>query len=138
MCLISGIQTIIKTIIMQRLALPPAPGDIPRHGTENNEGIVKPITYLKSDSSNNKPTRPGFWAKLFPSDAAENLTDIEAAIRLLCLLFFPWLSYIDWTYHTYFMIFLAPILFYLEVTAFTLTCPVKRLFSNYTQAPKVE
>lgn len=123
---------------MKRLALQPDPRDIPGHSAGNKQAIVKPITYLKSDPSTSKPAQPGFWEKLFPADAPENLTNTEAAIRLLCLLCFPWLSYIDWTYHTYFMICLAPVLFYLEVTAFTLTCPVKRLFSNYTHASRVE
>jgi hypothetical protein len=63
-------------------------------------------------------------------DAPQNLSGREAAIRGLLVVILPPLSGIDWYYGTSFIMLLSPLLFYLEVTALTKTCPVKHLFSQ--------
>jgi len=74
----------------------------------------------------------------FNEDAPENLTVKEAVIRGAFVILMPMLSAIDWHYGTYTLFFIAPIIFYLEVTAFTQMCPIKALFSNYTHPTKYE
>jgi hypothetical protein len=67
----------------------------------------------------------------FLKDSRENLTNTEAIIRGAFIITMPMLSAIDWDYGTHTMFFIAPVIFYLEVTAFTMYCPIKALFSNY-------
>ena len=43
----------------------------------------------------------------------------------------PYISFV-------YVYFIAPSIFYLEVTAFTMYCPIKALFSNYSHPPKFE
>lgn len=65
-------------------------------------------------------------------DAPQNLSGREAAIRGLLVVILPPLSGIDWYFGTSFIVVLAPLLFYLEVTALTRTCPVKHIFRKYS------
>ncbi|QJD96072.1 hypothetical protein HH214_09390 [Mucilaginibacter robiniae] len=67
----------------------------------------------------------------FDKDAPQNLTSKGAALRAILVVCMPALSAIDWYLGTYTMIFFAPLTMYLAVTALTMTCPVKELFSNY-------
>ena len=76
--------------------------------------------------------------KWFSEDSAENLTVKESAIRGALVFTMPVLSAIDWNYGTHTMYFIAPVIFYLEVTAFTMYCPIKAMFSNYTQPSRYE
>ena len=74
----------------------------------------------------------------FNAEAPENLTVKEVIIRAALVITMPILSAIDWTYGTHIFYFIAPSIFYLEVTAFTMYCPIKALFSNYSHPPKFE
>lgn len=74
----------------------------------------------------------------FNPDARENLTTKECVIRGLFVMTMPMLSAIDWNYGTHTLIFIVPAIFYLEVTAFTMNCPIKALFSNYSHPTKYE
>jgi len=76
--------------------------------------------------------------KWFAEDAPENLTVKEAVIRGALVFTMPMLSAIDWNYGTHTMYIIAPVIFYLEVTAFTLTCPIKAMFSNYNHPSRYE
>ena len=76
--------------------------------------------------------------KWFNEDAPENLTVRESAIRGALVFIMPVLSAIDWNYGTHTMYFIAPVIFYLEVTAFTMYCPVKAMFSNYNHPSRYE
>lgn len=67
----------------------------------------------------------------FDKDAPQNLTSEGAAIRGILVVCMPPLSAIDWYCGTYTMIFIAPLIMYLAVTALTMTCPIKSLFSKY-------
>ena len=67
----------------------------------------------------------------FDKDAPQNLTYKGAGIRGIMVVCMPSLSAIDWYLHTNTMIFIAPLIMYLAVTALTMTCPVKSLVSNY-------
>jgi hypothetical protein len=67
----------------------------------------------------------------FDKDAPQNLTYKGAGIRGILVVCMPGLSAIDWYLGTYTMIFIAPLIMYLAVTALTMTCPVKALFSDY-------
>jgi hypothetical protein len=64
-------------------------------------------------------------------DAPQNLTYKGAAIRGILVVFMPALSAIDWYLGTHTMIFIAPLIMYLAVTALTMTCPVKSVFSKF-------
>ena len=74
----------------------------------------------------------------FNPDSTENLSVKEAIIRAAFVIMMPVLSAVDWNYHTHTLFFIVPVIFYLEVTAFTMYCPVKALFSNYSHPPKYE
>ena len=76
--------------------------------------------------------------KWFAEDAPENLTVKEAVIRGALVFTMPVLSAVDWNYGTHTMYFIAPVIFYLEVTAFTMYCPIKAMFSNYTHPSRYE
>jgi hypothetical protein len=71
-------------------------------------------------------------------EASENLTVKECVIRAALVITMPMLSAIDWNYGTHTLIFIIPVIFYMEVTAFTMNCPIKALFSNYNHPPKFE
>ncbi|RYE55619.1 MAG: DUF2892 domain-containing protein [Sphingobacteriales bacterium] len=65
-------------------------------------------------------------------ETAENVGATEAIVRgLVIVLALPVLVSLDWSLHTDLLIFTVPVLFYLEVTAFTMFCPIKLLFSTY-------
>ena len=122
---------------MKTLLLPPNPRDL----TKNNVHEIKvnaPHAPVHTEAVNDKPAAGNFLKRLFPDDAAENLSTTEAVIRGALVFTMPVLSSVDWNFHTHTMIFIAPIIFYLEVTAFTMYCPIKRLFSNYTHPSKYE
>ncbi|MDN3550676.1 hypothetical protein [Mucilaginibacter aquaedulcis] len=74
----------------------------------------------------------------FAQDTPENLTVKGSVIRGALVFTMPVLSAIDWNLGTHTMYFIAPVIFYLEVTAFTMYCPVKALFSNYTHPSRYE
>jgi hypothetical protein len=76
--------------------------------------------------------------KWFLKDSPENLTNTEAIIRVAFVITMPMLSAIDWNYGTHTMFFIVPVIFYLEVTAFTLYCPIKALFSKYIRPSNFE
>ncbi|MDP9076769.1 MAG: hypothetical protein M3O71_05045 [Bacteroidota bacterium] len=77
-------------------------------------------------------------SKWFLKNTSENLTNTEAIIRGALIITMPMLSAIDWNYGTHTMFFIAPVIFYLEVTAFTMYCPIKALFSNYGRSSHFE
>ncbi|WP_426670382.1 hypothetical protein ACPPVU_03875 [Mucilaginibacter sp. McL0603] len=72
--------------------------------------------------------------KWFAKYMLENLTVKEALIRGSLAMVIPVLSAIDWNCRTHTMLYIAPILFYFEVTVFTMTCPVKSLLRKYRQS----
>ncbi|MFS2185751.1 hypothetical protein ACCC92_03695 [Mucilaginibacter sp. Mucisp84] len=122
---------------MKTLQLPPDSRDLAKNrirkaDTQLKRAVVPPIAKYS------KPVSDNFLKRFFPDDSPENLSTTEAVIRGALVFTMPVLSSIDWNYHTHAMIIIAPVIFYLEVTAFTLYCPVKRLFSNYTHPSKYE
>jgi len=76
--------------------------------------------------------------KWFSADSPENMTVTEAVIRGGLVVIMPILSAIDWSYGTHILFYIAPVIFYLEVTTFTMFCPVKALFSNYNHPSHYE
>jgi hypothetical protein len=70
----------------------------------------------------------------FDKDAPQNLTYKGAGIRGILVVCMPALSAIDWYLGTHTMIFIAPLIMYLAVTALTMTCPVKALFCKFKSA----
>ena len=66
----------------------------------------------------------------FDKDAPQNLSYREAGIRGILVVCMPALSAIDWYLGTHTMIFIAPLIMYLAITALTMTCPVKALFTK--------
>lgn len=82
--------------------------------------------------------RPPKKNSLFNPESPENLTLKECIIRGAFVMILPMLSTINWTYETYTLILIIPTIFYLEVTAFTMNCPIKALFSNYSHPSKFE
>ncbi|TFF33329.1 hypothetical protein [Mucilaginibacter psychrotolerans] len=118
---------------MKILALPPHPSFV--HTKYNRvKNPVQTNTEVKRKMfSISKPTTS--W---FNAEAPENLTIKEAIIRAALVITMPMLSAIDWTYGTHTLYIIAPSIFYLEVTAFTMYCPIKALFSNYSHPPKFE
>jgi hypothetical protein len=79
----------------------------------------KPLLGIKTQSG---------W---FDKDAPQNLTYKDAAIRGILVVCMPTRSAIDWYLHLHTMIFIAPLIMYLAVTALTMTCPVKALFTRF-------
>jgi hypothetical protein len=69
----------------------------------------------------------------FTDDCPENLTYTEAFIRGAMVVLVPMISAIDWNYGTHTLFFIAPVVFYLEFTVFTMFCPAKTLFSSYSR-----
>ncbi|RYE05278.1 MAG: hypothetical protein EOP33_06770 [Rickettsiaceae bacterium] len=67
----------------------------------------------------------------FDKDAPQNLTSKGAMIRAILVITLPGAYALQWYYNLPIIYVLAPVLFYLEVTALTMTCPIKALFSNY-------
>ena len=104
------------------------------NGYRNREGIqekeidakravVKPLQLIQ------KLGRICGWIR---HDTAENLSFTQAALRASGVISMPLiLSAIDWSFHTDILIFIIPVMFYLEVTAFMMYCPIKAIFSNY-------
>lgn len=73
-----------------------------------------------------------FYALLgwFNHETPENLTFIQAGMRGGALIVMPLILLIfDSSLHTDVLPFLVPVMFYLEVTAFTMYCPIKAIFS---------
>lgn len=122
---------------MKTLQLPPDPRDLAKNKIRKADTELKEAP-VQSVAEHPKPVLDNFLKRFFPDDAPENLSTTEAVIRGAMVFTMPVLSSIDWNYHTHAMIIIAPVIFYLEVTAFTLYCPVKRLFSNYTHPSKYE
>ncbi|SEO35923.1 hypothetical protein SAMN05192574_107199 [Mucilaginibacter gossypiicola] len=122
---------------MKTLQLPPDPRDLAKNKIRKADTELKKAP-VQPTAGHSKPVLDNFLKRFFPDDAPENLSTTEAVIRGALVFVMPVLSSIDWNYHTHAMIIIAPIIFYLEVTAFTLYCPVKRLFSNYTHPSKYE
>jgi hypothetical protein len=115
---------------MKTLELAPAPEIAEKRKsaqfrTAEQTPIAAPVT-KENDVAVVKTKRE--W---FLKDTPENLTNTEAIIRGAFIITMPMLSAIDWNYGTHTMLFIAPVIFYLEVTAFTMYCPIKALFSNY-------
>ncbi|RZJ76045.1 MAG: hypothetical protein EOO45_03675 [Flavobacterium sp.] len=91
-------------------------------GTNKSSVLAKPAFGLHFNK--------GF--KLSLKETAENVGATEAIVRgLIIVLALPVLVSLDWSLHTDLLIFIVPVLFYLEVTAFTMFCPIKLLFSTY-------
>jgi hypothetical protein len=122
---------------MKTLQLPPDPRDSAKKRTRE-VNIELPRASVQQESKQSKPVLDNFLKRFFPDDAPENLSTTEAVIRGALVFTMPVLSSIDWNCHTHTMIIIAPLIFYFEVTAFTLYCPVKRLFSSYTHPSKYE
>ncbi|AYL96587.1 hypothetical protein [Mucilaginibacter celer] len=118
---------------MKTLLLPPDPRDVVKHTSAEIKNVSKPATVIHEGFSWSKITD-----KLFPEDTAENLSTTEAVIRGALVFTMPVLSAVDWNYQTHTMLLIAPVIFYLEVTAFTMYCPIKRLFSNYSHPSRIE
>ncbi|WP_413666962.1 hypothetical protein ACEN9X_20825 [Mucilaginibacter sp. Mucisp86] len=122
---------------MKTLQLPPDPRDLAKNKTHEADTELKKAS-VQPTARYSQPVLDNFLKRFFPDDSPENLSTTEAVIRGALVFTMPVLSSIDWNYHTHAMIIIAPVIFYLEVTAFTLYCPVKRLFSNYTHPSKYE
>lgn len=122
---------------MKTLQLPPDPRDLTKNKIRE-VNIELPKAPVQHEPEQSKPVLDNFLKRFFPDDAPENLSTTEAVIRGALVFTMPVLSSIDWSYHTHTMIIIAPVIFYFEVTAFTLYCPVKRLFSRYTHPSKYE
>lgn len=115
---------------MKTLELAPAPEIAKKRKsaqfkTTEQTSIAAPLT--KENDVAPVKTKSGWFLK----DSRENLTNTEAIILGAFIITMPMLSAIDWDYGTHTMFFIAPVIFYLEVTAFTMYCPIKALFSNY-------
>jgi len=66
----------------------------------------------------------------FNHDTPENLTIMQGGVRGGALIIMPLvLLILDSSFHTDVLPFLVPVMFYLEVTAFTMYCPIKAIFS---------
>ncbi|MGN8055046.1 hypothetical protein ACTJKN_02160 [Pedobacter sp. 22163] len=99
----------------------------------------KAATILNNTSKTNLPsirqekTRSRFRAFLgwFNHETPENLTFIQAGLRGGALILMPLILLIfDSSLHTDVLPFLVPVMFYLEVTAFTMYCPIKAFIST--------
>ncbi|MDB5147353.1 MAG: hypothetical protein JWQ57_1373 [Mucilaginibacter sp.] len=122
---------------MKTLQLPPDPRDLTKNKTREVNVELKEVPEPPKVKQS-KPVLDDFLKRFFPDDAPENLSTTEAVIRGALVFTMPVLSSIDWNCHTHTMIIIAPLIFYFEVTAFTLYCPVKRLFSSYIHPSKYE
>ncbi|UOE47160.1 DUF2892 domain-containing protein [Mucilaginibacter sp. SMC90] len=122
---------------MKILQLPPDPRDLAKSRRQKVD-IELDKAPVRQEVKQPKPVLDNFLKRYFPDDSPENLSTTEAVIRGAMVFTMPILSSIDWNYHTHAMIIIAPVIFYLEVTAFTLYCPVKKMFSNYTHPSKYE
>lgn len=73
-------------------------------------------------------------SRWFNHEAPENLTTTEAVCRGGAIITMPLLlSLFDSSFHTDVLPFIVPVMFYLEVTAFTMYCPIKAMFSDERQ-----
>jgi len=120
---------------MKTLTLPPHPTFT---HTKNNHYSKQPIAKTVAIVEQEKPSAAKAAKTWFNAEAPENLTVKEAITRAAFVITMPMLSAIDWSYGTHTLIFIIPVIFYLEVTAFTLSCPIKALFSNYSHSTKYE
>jgi hypothetical protein len=82
---------------------------------------VKRVEHIVTDDKTviGLKTKTGWFDK----DAPQNLTSKEAAIRGILVVCMPASSAIDWYLGTYTMVFIAPLIMYLTITALTMTCP---------------
>lgn len=94
---------------------------------EENKAVKVQVTKNKGNS----PAKPKI--KWFAADSPENLTVNEAVIRGLMVYTIPVLSAVDWNGGIHTMFFIAPVIFYLEFTAFSMFCPIKAWFNNYSE-----
>ena len=94
------------------------------------------------EAAPNAKTRTIFSVKTkkgwFDKDSPQNLTYKEAGIRGIFVVCMPVLAAIDWNFHTHTMFFIAPFIMYLAVSALTMTCPVKELFSRRNKSDSQE
>lgn len=65
------------------------------------------------------------------ADGSQNLTGTEAVIRAIFVVVSPSFSAIDWYMGTHTLYFIAPLIIYFALTALTMNCPIKALFSKY-------
>lgn len=91
------------------------------------------ITRKKQENLNQASKR-----SLFDKDSVQNLNGWEAGLRGVLVVFMPFLCSIDLYNGTNTMFFIAPVIFYLEVTALTLTCPIKSIFLKKKQNGPIE
>jgi hypothetical protein len=120
-------------IAMKTLALPPYISFVHKKNNRTKNPVQVRLTVKPKIVSISKPA-----TRWLNAEAPENLTVKEAIIRAALVMTMPMLSAIDWTYGTHTFYIIAPAIFYLEVTAFTMYCPIKALFSNYSHPPKFE
>jgi len=91
--------------------------------SDAKRAVVKPIQLLQNIG------RIFGW---ITHDNSENLSFTQAALRASAVISMPLiLSAIDWSFHIDILIFIIPVMFYFEVTAFTMYCPIKAIFTNY-------
>jgi len=92
-----------------------------------NESVVeKPVVKQAK-----KDNIIGIVSKWFNHDTPENISFTEAAVRGVAVILMPLtLSAFDWSFHTDALPFVVPVMFYLEVTAFTMYCPIKAMFTH--------
>jgi hypothetical protein len=120
---------------MKTLALPAYQSFV---HSKNKHAKSEVITNAQPDTKEKDGIKLETKASWFNPEASENLTVKECIIRAALVMTMPMLSAIDWNYGTHTLIFIIPAIFYLEVTAFTMNCPIKALFSNYSHPPKFE
>ncbi|EHQ24879.1 hypothetical protein [Mucilaginibacter paludis] len=118
---------------MKTLALPPY-NSFTHKKNKRPEKKVQPVLAVKQKIVSKSKSA----VRWFNAEAPENLSVKESVIRAAFVITLPMLSAIDWTYGTHLLYFIAPAIFYLEVTAFTMNCPIKALFSHDSHPPRFE
>lgn len=122
---------------MKTLELPAYPGKLKSSSDQNvktNEPVAVKPAKVKSTALAISKHRT-IWLN---PESRENVSVKEAVVRGALVVTGPMLSAIDWYNGTHTLYFIVPVLFYLEVSAFTLYCPIKALFSSYRQPIKYE
>lgn len=106
--------------------------DLNSNTTPKAEGILSKTSKVgKPATSQSKISKAQALLGWFSHDTMENLTFTQAALRGAALIVMPLsLSLFDSSYHTDILPFIVPVMFYLEVTAFTMYCPIKAIFSS--------